>query len=417
MTIQENALSDVRVEWVEETTEGEAPSNPEWNKFSDYIEDAPGWDGSPDISENNALGSGDTVEITEGAEEHGFTIQYWLQRAPVDGSDNVQDPIAYPFEYDFASELSTNTIVFRRDVESGGNDDAGFRQYTVGIGQKPVSATIPGDPGESSPQSLELEYVGEYGRSHVIHQPSSSTTLDVTNNGSTSVDVTIENEGAGASETVTVSGNSTVTTTASFADIDVIWVASGEPDGTIDVTDGSGTTILEDGLSGTDTLETDYERGIPPLGSGSHASDIGNDPEQFIGLNTNVDRGGSVLADRVHGFDLTAELENSQEPALGSKFSPVDEGVRTVTIECDVAGPYQSTKELKELFDGTESDIIATIGGTSSTNGSADITLDNAQITDTDEQSYGAGDENFIFGVTFAAQQDTGSAVDITNTT
>lgn len=417
MSIQENALQDARFEWIEESTFGEAPSDPSWNRFSDYIADAPGWDGGPDISEGNAVGSGDIVEITRGAEEHTITVEYWLQRALVDGSGNVQDPVSEPFVHDYDTELNSHSIQFRREVTEGGNDSSGFRMYTVGLGCKPVSATIPGDPGESQPQAPELEYQCHYARSHVIHQPSAGTTLDVSNAGTTSVDVTIEDEGASTTETVTVAGGSTTTTTESFSDIDVIWIASGTPDGKITVTDGSGTTLLEDGLAGTGTEDPDYEKGIPPLGSGSHGGAIGNDPERYLGLNSDIQRGGSSLADRVHSYDLSAEIDASSEPVVGSRMPEVDAGTRTVSVDTDVAGPFESTSQLTEFFRGTENDVVLSLGGDSSANGTTDITLGDAAVTDVDEQSYGAGDENFIFGVTFTAQDKTGNAVSVTNTT
>lgn len=417
MTITENSLQDARAEWAVETTEGVPPSNPAWNRFSDYLADVPGWDGGPDTNEGNAVGSGDVVEITRGSEEHSLTLEYWLQRSPVDSNGNVVDPIGYPLTHDYSGEYDTHTVVFRRETTSGGNDGAGFRMYTVATGAKPLNATIPGDPGDAAPQAPELEYEAEYGRTHVIHQPSSSTTLDVTNNGSTSVDVTIENEGASTTETVTVAGGTTTTTTASFGDVDVIYIASGTPDGTINVTDGAGTDILESPLQGTSTTDPDYEIGIPPLGTGSHASAIGNDPEQFLGLNANINRGGSVISDRVHGFDFSVEVDSSTEPVVGSRNPKVDPGTRVASIDTDLAGPYESTKQINEHFRGTESDVVLTLGGTSSGGGgAADITLKNAQITDSDENTYGAGDANGIFGVTFTAQSKTGNAVSVTKT-
>jgi hypothetical protein len=417
MSIQENALQDFRAEFATETTTGEFPTDPDFTRYSDYIASAPGWGGGVETSENNALGSGDVVEITRGQEEHPFDLEYWLQRAPVDGSGNAQDPIAIPFIHDYSGEIESHTILFRREVTEGGNFDSGFRMFTVGAGCKPLEATIPGDPGEASPQSLELGYDSEYGNSHVIHQPDTGTTLDVINNGSTSVDVTIEDEGASTTETVTVAGSSTVTTTATFADVDVIYIASGTPDGDINVTDGSGTDILEEPLRGTSNTDPDFDRGIPPLGSGSRGSAISSDPERFLGLNTAVTRGGNNLAERIHSFDLSAELDSDDPAVIGTRQGPIDEGTRTVTLEADVAGPYESTAQVKDHLQGTVDDIVVVLGGTDSASGVADITLNDAQSTDVDEQTYGAGDANFIFGTTFTAQNNTGNAVSITNTT
>lgn len=415
MSIVENALQGIRFEWVTETTVGEPPSNPSWNKFSDYIATAPAWDGGVETSENNAVGSGDVVEITRGQESHSFSPEYWLQRAPVDSSGNAVDPIAVPFVHDYSGEIDSHTLVSRREVTSGGNFGAGFRAYTVGLGQKPLSATIPGDPGESSPQSLSLEYSGEYGNSHVIHQPDTATTLDVTNNGTNSVDITIEDEGAATTETITVAGGATSTTTATFGDVDVIYVASGTPDGDIAVTDGSGTNVLDEPLKGVSNTDPDYDVGIPPLGTGSHASDIGNDPERFLGLNAFATYGGSDIADRLHSFDLNIELDSDDPAVVGTRQGPIDESARTVSLDADVAGPYESTKQMQNHLQGVVNGLDLYLGGTSASTAAATVTLNDAQATDVDEQSYGAGDPNHIFGVTFTAQNDAGNAVSMSN--
>lgn len=415
MSIVENALQGVRFEWVPETTVGEAPSNPSWNKFSDYLASAPGWDGGVETNEGNAVGSGDVVNITRGQEEHSFSVEYWLQRALTDGSGNAVDPAAIPLVHDYQTELESHTLVFRRETTSGGNFGAGFRSYTVGLGQKPLSATIPGDPGESSPQAISLEYTGEYGNSHVIHQPSSSTTLDITNNGTNSVDVTVEDEGAATSETITVSGGSTVTTVNSYADVDAIYIASGTPDGDISVTDGGGTNILDDPLKGTGTTDPDYDVGIPPLGSGSHATNIGNDPERFLGLNAGATYGGADIADRLHSFDFSVELDSDTPAVVGTRQGPVDEGVRTATLDADVAGPYESTKQMQNHLNGVVNGLDLFLGGTDSASAASTITLTDAQSTDVDEQAHGASEANFIFGTTFVAQNDTGTAVTVSS--
>lgn len=415
MSIVENALQGIRFEWVPETTVGEAPSDPAWNKFSDYIASAPGWDGGVETSENNAVGSGDVVEITRGQEAHSFSIEYWLQRALTDGAGAAVDPVAVPLVHDYQTELESHTLVYRRETTSGGNFGAGFRAYTVGLGMKPLSGTIPGDPGESSPQAVELNYTGEYGNTHVLHQPDIATTLDVINNGTVSVDVTIENEGGTTAETVTVAGGTTVSTVDTYDDVDVIYIASGTPDGTINVTDGTGTNVLDEPLQGTGSTDPDYDVGIPPLGSGSHATDIGNDPERFLGLNAGATYGGSDIADRLHSFDFSIELDSDDPAVVGTRQGPVDEGARTATLEADVAGPYESTTQVQDHLQGVVDSLDLFLGGTDSAAAASTITMNEAQATGVDDQTYGASDANFIFGVTFVAQNDAGNAVSVSS--
>jgi hypothetical protein len=161
--------------------------------------------------------------------------------------------------------------------------------------------------------------------------------------------------------------------------------------------------------------DPDYDVGIPPLGSGSHASDIGNDPARFLGLNAGVEYGSNPLADRLHSFDLSVELDSDDPAVVGTRRGPIDEGTRTVTLDSDVAGPYESTTQMANHLQGVTDDLDLFLGGTDSTAAASTITLNEAQATDVDEQSYGAGDSNFIFGVTWTAQNDSGNAVSVSS--
>jgi hypothetical protein len=421
MSIAENALQGVRAEWAEESTIGVPPTDPEWNNYSDYLDDGPGWSPAVNQSENTPVGSGHISHITRGAEDvHELTIAYWAQRALVDGTGTVQDPIAYPFLHDYSEEYTSHTVVWRREVTSGGADGAGYRVYTVALGARPISATIPGDPGDASPQSLELGYEAEYARTHRVDQPGSATTLDVvsSDDGDTNVDITIEDEGAATTETITLNGTTAQTTTESFADIDAVYVESGEPVGDITVSDGSGTTFAT--LQGIDTNGVEADVGIPTTGGGSHASDINNDPERYLGLNTASSFGGGLLPpERVHQFDLAAELGTDVNPKQATRRVSIDIDTATVTAEADVAGEDETTQQIESYLQGYSGDITYALGGTSTGGGVTDITLQSAQVTDTDDQTYGAGDPNNIFAVVWTAQDSDfdGSVVSMTNTT
>lgn len=418
MTIIENALQGVRAEWIAESTVGTPPSNPEWNKFSDYLDAGPGWSPPDFTSENNAVGSGDIVDITRGSEDaHEFTIEYWAQRPLIDKSANVNDPVAFPLTHDYQTEHTSHTIVWRREVTEGGADGAGYRVYTVAHGARPTSGTIPGDPGEESPQSIELNYEAEYGRSHRIDQPSSGTTLSVSSTDSGAddgdVDIAIEDDGAATTETITC-GNSGGST---FDSIDAVRVSLGDPSGDISITDGSGTTFVT--LQGLNTNGVDYDLGVPLLGTGSHASAIGNDPEQYLGLNTASSFGGNLISpDRIHQFDLSVDLDSDTNAQQGTRRPSIDIGPRTVTADADVASQDASTKQIQSFLQGYTGDLTYALGGSNTGDGSTDITLEKAQVTDTDDKSFGAGDANNIFAITLTAQDsdDDGSVVNLTNT-
>ncbi|AFH22673.1 hypothetical protein OSG_eHP32_00095 [environmental Halophage eHP-32] len=415
MTLVENALGDVRAEWVEETTPGEAPTNPEWNRFSDYVLAVPGWSGDASVEPlDDVVGSGDVLDHFRGPEEHSLNIEYLMQRFFIDASDNVIDPIGEPLSYDYGSEYTSHTVVTRRSATSGGNFGAGLRQYVVGVGCRPTSGTIPGDPSESRPITLEVGYEAEYVRSYVVHQPDSATTLDLeSTSDNDTFDVIIESEDAGTTETVTLNGTTAVTTTSSFGDIDAI-EPQAEPEGDITVTDGSGTDILEtptgssDGLVGTNTDGVDGDEvGIPALGSGSHASDIGTDPAEYQFLGTSSSYGSGVVAPRIHALDLSVEVGVSREPLQGTRRQAIDIGTRTVEIDADTAGEFDSHQQHRRHFEGVAENIAYEfVDGA--------ITAQNCTLTDVGDLEYSGDEANVINSNTFQAAGE--PAVTLTTT-
>jgi hypothetical protein len=406
----ESALQDDRIEYVEETTIGQTPSDPNWLTLTDYLDEL-SLDPGGQRSGIEVVGSGDVVEHFRGPEDPSLDASYYKQQAFVDSNDDPNYPAARPLTYDWSTDYPSYTVEYRRDVGGGGNDGAGFREYIVARGARPTELTLPGDPSDGEPMLEEISWEVEQARAFVIHQPSSSTTLDVTNNGGSSIDVTIENEGASTAETITVPANSTATTTANFGDVDAIYAES-EPSGTIDVTDGAGTGILDQPLAGTDTTNVDGERGVPPLGSGSHGSSIGTDPSKylFLGVDT-VDWQGASLADRIHALDLTVAIDTSTEAVAGTRGQETDAGTREATADADVAGPHKSAQLIADQFRNESGDFVYKLPDN-------DVTLRNAYLTVTPDFTRSAGDENFIPSVTFRGEEtSSNAAVTVTNTT
>jgi len=67
MTLVENALGDVRAEWAVESTPGEAPTDPEWNRFSVYVLATPGWSGDASVEPlDDVVGTGDVLDHFRG---------------------------------------------------------------------------------------------------------------------------------------------------------------------------------------------------------------------------------------------------------------------------------------------------------------------------------------------------------------
>jgi len=411
MTTAESALQDHRIEYVEESTEGEFVTDPEWSVLTDYLDELTFTPGARREA-ISVVGQGDFKDMFRGAEEPEVSTNYYKQQGFVDSGGNVNYPGGRPLTYDYGCDLQSFTLQVRRESDCEGNFGSGFREYIVVRGAKPTEVTNPGDPSEANPIIEELSWTVQKGRSYVIHQPDSGTTLDITNSGSDSVDVTIEDEGASTSETITVAGNTTVTTVETYENVDVIFAES-EHTGDITVTDGSGTNVLDAGtqLAGSDTDGVESDRGIPPLGSGSHGSAIGTDPAdyQFIGVDS-INWQGSSLSDRIHALDLTVSLETSREPTNGTRRSPIDVGTRTVEIEADTAGPFESATRIAEQFHNESGDFVYSYPDN-------DVTVNNAEITDAPDYTRTAGDTNYIPSTTWQGKTDSdASAIDVTYT-
>jgi len=405
----ESGLRPQRLEWVAESTEGEAPADPAWNLYSDNIVES-NWNVTNSMEGRDAVGSPDSEGHYRGPEEATATFTYHLQQQITSG-------VA---EHDFMTRDSANefpnthTVVERQVFESGGNDSAGIRKYWVGVGGKGASVNIEGDPGASEPLPVELEYQFEKGRQYLIHQPSSGTTLEVSSDSDddTTQTLTIEDEGAGTTEDVSLNGTTTVTTTATFSDIDAAYL-DGETVGDVTITDGSGTTLMT--IYGADTYSdgaTDLEGdlGVPALGGGSHASAIAQDYEVF--------RGTSVLEQSTShanlepydltNFVITVENDIATTNRSDSPRMRLSEGQRTVTVEGDVLGNAASYESVKDHLTNTGDQLTWNLGYTQ-------IQIPHAVVVEAPEDTTSAGEAAIEKSVTFeaSARDETGSSVSV----
>jgi len=409
----ESAIENVRAEWIPSSfaADGtpEVPTDPAWNRFSDYIESYPGWSASLNIEGDPPTGQVDPEDHFRGVEESSLTIEWWLQRFFVDSTGAPNDLVGELIQYDGVSTNPVHEVLIRKEVRGGGRDGAGFRTYFVGSGCRPTSATIPGDPASSRPIIVEGQYAAEKVRQYVVHQPSTAAELAVKSTDPNDTnEVIIESEGATTTASVVLPGGSpnTVATTTTVGDIDAIEV-KGEHAGdiTVGISDGASpptitTQLTEDPITGTASDGVDSDRGIPALGAGSHAPEIGQAPEQFQFLGTSSSFGGGALAesaasDRVHAFDLSIDVDVTREPRQATRRQSIDMGTRSISADADVAGPFESAKQNYDFYVGLEGDLVYNFPD------SASVTLRNAQLTDTDEVSFAAGDGNIVYGVTF----------------
>ena len=376
--VPESGLRTDRIEFVRETSRGVTPDNPEWNLYSDHVENWWDWEPEANKTATQPSGSVDPDFTAPGSETHDATIAYWLQEWLVDGSGNAQDAAADAMLVSSDNTVNnTHSVVSRQVVSTGGADSAGYRLYHVGKGGVPTEVTLPFEVDEGTPVMPELSYQFEKFRTYKIDQPSSSTTLDVSNNGSSSVDVTIEDEGASTTETVTVAGGATSTTTSSFSDIDVVELDT-DTDGDVVVSDGSGTTFTT--IPGSDSYTTEGDLGVPALGSGSHASAIGSDYVIFND-DTPPQWGGSELDAEWISGELNVSLEVEDNEVGGTARRNIHITGRRATWSNTIAGPDASVFQPRRMLHADNNDIV--------------WTADEGTVTGPNAEYFAAGSSDF----------------------
>lgn len=365
MTIQtEGGLRPSRVEMVPEAEQGVTPADPAWETISDRVTmfETDGF--GPEAVEKAGLG--DTVHNLEpGLEEPTLTVGYDLQRFFVDNSGNPVDLAGYGFIRVAGSTPSSLSIVERMtsgDEENdvfvrpestieynyNNNDSATAKEtrvYTVSKGCEVSAPTLTAEPSEVEWAS-EVEVQCDHGRSYQIDQPVSETMLVVesTDSADTGLSVVIESEGAGTTETIQTDGTDAETAvvgTTSFSDIDAIEIQ----DGNGNVADHAGDIIVstDDGGSAGEALFVAYgsnfyqntygDPGVPTLGSGSHAGEIGT--EFYKVGNLGVYRPpGSLFeaAGSVQTIELAVENDNERTPIQRSREQRIHIGMQTVEM-------------------------------------------------------------------------------------
>jgi len=181
----ESPLENTRLEFVEETTTGVPPSDPDFQTVTDFLQDIT-VDPGPSKEAQPVVGAGDIRQIFRGPEEPTLTLEYYKERPFTDASDDPNYIASHPLTYQYDSAYPSFTVEYRRDVSHGGTFGAGFREYVVVLGAKPTEVTLPGDPSEAEPIVEELALEPEKARAYVINQPDSSTTLAPIRGGSAS---------------------------------------------------------------------------------------------------------------------------------------------------------------------------------------------------------------------------------------
>ena len=419
MSQSENALQDMRIEWVEESTLGDPPADPAWKPFSAEIDEV---SVSPDGGKEatDTLGTRDMVNLYRGPEESELTLSYAQYNFPVDPTGAVQDPVGYPMQLP-GGPFPSLTVVSRQDVITGGRLGAGYREFLVVFGARPTDVTLDGDPSAAEPIPQELTLPCETARPHIIHQlPNAQELVVRSTDAADTNEVIIESEGGTTTETVALPGEdpNTAGTSAAFPDVDTVFVrgehAGDVQIGTDDGTEAIDTELLEEPLTGYNVDGVSSVRGVPPLGSGSHATQPSGEGVIFLGTQSSWD--GGAVAPRLHTLNLSVEHETSPEPVQGSRRQVIDVGPRTVEFDADLAGPYESASKIKAHFRDRSGDLVYGFADDPSTdpaNAPKRIVAHNVEIIDAPDFTRSAGETSFIPAVTFQAVGD--PAIEVIN--
>lgn len=387
-TTPESGLRNHRVEFVRESTVGETPDNPSWERFSDTLSTALVWEGDAQIEAQEALGTPDPKAHFAGPEDHSATIEYHLQRFFTDGSGNPLDASGDAILRGSDNEIpNTHTVVDRRN-------DGNKRTYVVIRGGHPNLDEVAGDPGTGLPMTVSLEYEAKKGRSYVVDQPDSETLAAVsTSADDTTQTLTLESDGGTTNVELTLNGTTEVTTSKSFSSLDAFEL-SAETKGDVKIKDSSGNVLVT--IYGSNTYNgIEGDLGVPALGSGSHASQIGTDYEVF--LDDSVDQGGSPIAAELRSTSFSVSNNYDKAGIAGSKQQAIHEGNRDIEFTATTAGRFESHKQIEEHLQNKTFDITWTLdGGT--------VTLTNCTLTDAGEVGPSADDVISTVDNTFVPQ-------------
>jgi len=361
-----------RTEWVPETTEGVAPDDIEWNLFSDNMTSA--WDWEPDANTQRQDGLGETYAqgFFNGSETHELEFEYDFQQWFVDGSGNRQDA-GYDFLQAAAdnSLRATHTIVAWSEQTDGGAGGNGRYIVTVAKGAHPDTLTVPFETEDGSPISNQPTYQAEKVRQYSLDQPDSGgEILTIVNNGSSDVDVAVENYDASQQETVTVTANGNNDTISTFSSLGAVEKQS-DVDGTVVVEDSDGNELLT--LGGSDSYPAgEGDLGIPTTGSGgSHASAIGSNFIRFIDDTLSIPNVESDIEIISGEFTVETGLEDNSKLAAADRNIHSTNWVYTVTAT--LAGERVSVDQTKNYLQETTGTITWTADDGSTNEGSIDF--------------------------------------------
>lgn len=411
MTDSEGGIRPQRVEVLRETTAGTIESDPAWEYYSDNMQGL-SWSPTPGVEPRRGLGDADVSEVHRGPEGHEVTVSYDLQQALTSGADMAADGILRSSGDN--SLPNTHQMVARETIDAipaaetwNGATSYDTRLFLVMLGGRVGTVKLSGDPGNDQPVIPELTYTAEKVREYQVDQPASATLLTVESSDASDSTQTVTIQGlddasSAAEEDVSLSGTSAVSTSGQFTTIDAV-VLDGDcvGDVTVSINDGD-TTTPSAGDALTKIRGSDFygvgegDRGIPALGSGSHASTIGSAYETI--LDDTIERpSGTDLAYEINSVELTVENNLDTRTKIGTPRMAISAGPRDVTLASTIVGPTESMQSAEDALGAVESNLIWTLS-------SSTLTLSSAFLSDFGGVSKEVGQAAMSLDNTFTGQ-------------
>lgn len=370
----EGGLMNHRIEFAREDQIGVPPADPEFQLFSDVMNNAWNWAPDGSMEAQRGLSHVDAQDHFGGPVENEVEFAYQMQKDWTDGDGNALDASHDFFFRDEHGQFHhTHTVMGREVHPSGGTDGAGFRTYTVAVGGYPSEAEAEADASEAMPLPMTTTYQFEKVTSYVINQPSSASTVVVSSDDEqdTGITVTIESEGAEKSEELTLNGTTLVVGETDFSDIDAVRLGTDAVgDVTVSINDGGST----DGTAGAEIVtiagkdtnsppgESDLEGdlGVPTLGSGSRETQVEPAGERtwkhFRG--DRIERvAGAQIGPRLNSTTLAVDNNVDSNERQKSRRMALDRGIRNLTLEGSIAGPQATHQTVMDHLQTVGADI------------------------------------------------------------
>ena len=400
-SITEGGVRPQNVYWCEEITDQDrrpvAPADPQYRLFSNTVTT---FDPSPQMEPDTRMGLSRVTphDANRMQESHELSINYDLERFPVDGTGTVLDPYAFAAQRNADNQIDATLSVLhvwetdgqitapstlheyyfgnRGFAHPTGTDPGASprrsRIETHARGMIPSEAPLPFQPGDDSVIAIESSWTGPEIRKYEFDQPiDAGETLVVRSSDAadTGVEVTVEQVDGSNQEVLTLDGTDAaanyVSTSSTMSSLRVS--TDGTHVGNIEVYNdvaADGATTPEPGqLLAVIFGENEYDgieadSGVPMLGTGGSFEDPGAvtwTPQTTIGSDVSFD--GDSLGEVVTGATLTVSHDIAENNTSSGRFMDMRGTTQEITLESSFYGETDSYRTLQNHLSMREGEV------------------------------------------------------------